>query len=96
MQVSIRLSEPSLDTDDSQSPTEVFNIQISKYAKLFELIKNEKYTEQRSYVKNNNLIFEAVVDEINEIAVEIFDDILIEKNDIGYKIIDDYKHFFEN
>ena len=96
LQVSIRLSEPSLDTDDSQSPTEVFNIQISKYAKLFELIKNEKYTEQRSYVKNNNLIFEAVVDEINEIAVEIFDDILIEKNDIGYKIIDDYKHFFEN
>lgn len=64
---------------------------IFKYSELFELIKNEKYAEQVKYIKTNKLIFEAVVDEINEAAAEIFGDILLEEADIGYKIIDDYK-----
>ena len=50
---------------------------------------------QLAYVKNNRLIFEAVIDELNEIAVEIFEDILFEEDGAGYKIIDDYKSIFE-
>ena len=94
IQNSVHLSAPTLDKNNSQTPVETFYIQISQYEKLFELIKQENYSEQLSYVKTNNLIFEAVIDEINEIAVEIFDDILLEESDKGYKIIDDYRCLF--
>ena len=61
---------------------------------MFELIKDEKFNEQISFVKSHRIIFEAAADEINEAAAEIFGDILIEEADIGYRIIDDYKEIF--
>ncbi len=78
-------------TESASDGASSFYKAISKYSELFELIKNEKYPEQINYIKSNKLIFEAVADEINEAAAEIFGDILIEESDIGYKIIDDYK-----
>lgn len=77
------------------SPLARFYSEIKGYSQLFELIKDKKFADQLKYVKENKLIFEAVVDEINEIAAEIFDDILIEEADVGYKIIDDYKELLE-
>ena len=77
------------------SPVDGFFDKINKYRELFELIKNEDCLGQLAYVKNNKLIFEAVIDELNEIAVEIFEDILFEEDGAGYKIIDDYKSIFE-
>ena len=35
------------------------------------------------------------MDEINDCAVEIFGDILIEETDDGYGVIEDYKSIFE-
>ena len=86
----------SSQNDEDENPVAYFYRRISQYKQLFELIKDGKYPEQINYVKTNKLIFEAVVDEINEIAAEIFDDILVEEADMGYKIIDDYKELLEN
>lgn len=77
------------------TPLANFYDAISNYKHIFDLIKNEKYSEQISYAKENKLILEAVIDEINEIATEIFEDILIEENDIGYKIINEYKSLLD-
>lgn len=90
---STSLSYDATQLVNESEPDEASNFYkaISQYSELFELIKSEKYSEQINYIKSNKLIFEAVADEINEVAAEIFGDILLEEADIGYKIIDDYK-----
>ena len=77
------------------SPLDKFYFRIGKYRNLFEMIKSEDYAGQLRFVKDNKIIFEAVVDEINDAAVELFDDILLEESEGGYKIIDDYKEIFK-
>ena len=77
------------------SPLDKFYFRIGKYRNLFEMIKSEDYAGQLGFVKDNKIIFEAVVDEINDAAVELFDDILLEESEGGYKIIDDYKEIFK-
>ena len=87
--------EPIVQSKQADSPRDEFMDKIAKYRELFELIKAESYSEQLAYVKNHKLIFEAVVDELNEIATDTFEDILFEEDGAGYKIIDDYKSIFE-
>ena len=51
--------------------------------------------DQIEYIRANNLLPEALVDEINDTAAEIFGDILIEEADIGYQIIEEYRSIFK-
>ncbi len=76
------------------APYLAFQSRISHHLDFFELIKIGDVSEQMRYIKANRIIAEAVVDEINEAAADIFGDILIEELDFGYQIIEDYKDIF--
>ena len=80
-----------LSTDDE---TIVFLERISKYKELFGYIKDEDFNSQTTYARAQKLILEAVVDEINELAIELLGDILLEESENGYKLIDEYKNNF--
>ena len=77
------------------SEREQFIERISRHAEFFSLVLKNKTKEQSEYILANNLLPEALIDEINEVAVEIFGDILIEEADIGYQIIEEYRSIFE-
>ena len=64
---------------------------IGKIADFITLCKNSTLIEQRRFASDNNLSLDELADRINEAAVEIMGDILIEDSGDGYRIIDDYK-----
>ena len=81
--------------DEETSEREQFMERISRHLEFFSLVLEDKTKEQCEWARRNNLLPEAIVDEINESAVEIFGDILIEDADFGYRIIEDYRTLFE-
>lgn len=77
------------------SENEQFVVRISRYMEFFSLVLENNTNEQKGWARRNNILPEAIVDEINECAVEIFGDILIEETDSGYCIIEEYRSLFE-
>lgn len=64
---------------------------IGKIAEFIQLCKTFPLTAQRKFATDNKLSLDELADRINESAVEIMGDILLEDNGDGYRIIDDYK-----
>ncbi len=85
---------PILSNQDD-SPMARFEKEIAGYSAFFQCVMAGDYNGQQAYCKENGLLAEAVVDVINEKAVEIFEDILIEETESGFCIIEDYKAMFE-
>lgn len=57
----------------------------------FILICKSGYTKnQKTFAKDNNMTVDEVADRINEIAVDIYGDIILEDTGNGYEIIQDY------
>ena len=57
----------------------------------FLLICKSGYTKnQRIFAKENNMTVDEVADKINEIAVDLYGDIILEDTGNGYEIIEDY------
>ena len=83
------------DVGVSGNPILEFYNKISAYKEVFELIRLENYTEQKRHAKENKIMLEAATDEINEIASDIFGDILIEEAEEGYRIIEEYKNLLQ-
>ena len=54
-------------------------------------ILSENAAEKRAAVQNLCLPEEVVVDEINTLAADLLGDILLEENDCGFGVIDDYR-----
>ncbi len=77
------------------SPVLLFEKAIVGYAEFFGYVVAQDFEKQTAYCRNYGYIAEAIVDTINEKAVEIFEDILIEETESGFAIIDDYKFMFE-
>jgi 23S rRNA G2069 N7-methylase RlmK/C1962 C5-methylase RlmI len=50
----------------------------------------ENATAQRQFARNRGLLIDAVADEINGIAVDVFGDIILEESGNGYAVIEDY------
>lgn len=78
------------------TPRSAFEKAISQYAEFFDYVLGGKHYEQIQYCRMNGFLPDAVVDEINEMAVEHLGDILIEENDGGYIVIEDYRSIFED
>lgn len=73
------------------SPMEEFLKKITTYRDFFDAVAHDDVKKQKELCRQNGWMAEAVVDEINEAATEIFDDILIEEKGDSYAIIEDYK-----
>ena len=82
-------------SDGSSNNRSTLLLKIPEYVELFKLVEQRNGQEQLKFAKAHQLILEAVIDEINEISADLFGDILIEEDDIGYKIIDDYTELLE-
>lgn len=88
------LSAPTQDME-TRSTREVFVERISRHAVFFTFILENKGKEQLEYARQKNLLPEGIVDELNECAIEIFGDILIEEAELGYRVIEEYRSIFE-
>ena len=77
------------------SEQEMFITRIARYSDFFDYVLTERSTEQLIFARKNGLLPEAIVDGINEAAVDCFGDILIEESDGGYRIIEEYRSMFE-
>ena len=64
---------------------------IGKIAEFIVLCKESTLTSQRRFASECKLSLDEIADRINEAAVEIMGDILLEDGGDGYQIIDDYK-----
>ncbi len=80
---------------ESGSEQEAFMHCIKDHSDFFALVLAENGKEQIAYAKKSGALPEAIVDMINEAAVDCFGDILIEEADIGYRIIEEYRSIFE-
>lgn len=80
--------------DNEGSETAQFLGEISQHLQFFELIKQQDFAGQREYLSKNRLMAEAVVDQINETAVDIFGDVLIEDTGEGFCLIEEYESMF--
>ncbi len=81
--------------DESDTGAKEFLKTIKPHLNFFEAVLRNNYVKQREYIQAHHLLPEALVDEINEFAVEHFGDIVIEECDDGYSIIEDYRSLFE-
>ncbi len=58
-------------------------------------VLNSDIQAQRRILSEMGMMADALVDEINEIAADIFGDVIIEDNGNGYEIIEEYKELIE-
>lgn len=82
-------------TEDSASEKDRFLMTISTHRRFFDAVLQENFVDQLQYCRETRLLPEAIADEINEVAVSIFGDILLEEVGDGYRIIEDYQSIFE-
>ena len=76
------------------SETEMFFAAIQEYRPFFDAILRNDTAALNAHASQHHVMIEAVVDEINEKAADIFGDILIEEDESGYQIIAEYKTMF--
>lgn len=81
--------------DDEDEASSAFYNKIFDYMELFELIRLEQYRDQKKYAQDYRIILDAVADEINAVAADVFGDIILEEDNGGYKIIDEYKNLIQ-
>lgn len=63
---------------------------MKPYTRFLRAVQDEDYAAQKVIAREMGKLIDAVADEINEIAVEIEGDILIEGDGEGYLPIPDY------
>jgi hypothetical protein len=66
-----------------------------KYEFLLAVLSSD-IGKQREIAKRISEIPDAIVDEINEIAADVYGDIILEKLGAAYTVIEDYREVFEN
>lgn len=76
-------------------PIEEFWNSIEKYLDFWEAILFRNFAEQTRICREKHFLPDAVADEINEKAVDVFGDIVLEETAGGYRIIEDYIELFD-
>lgn len=84
------ISEPSA----SENNVEEFLTRIAKYQVFFQCVREQDLKGQLAFIKEHRVLPDAMIDEINECAVEFFGDILLEEAESGYQIIEEYRSLF--
>ena len=60
------------------------------------LALSEDFAGQARFAKHTGVMTDAIADKINDIAVELLGDIILEDSNGGYTIIEDYKGLFND
>lgn len=63
---------------------------LMPYRKFLVAAIQENATAQRQFARDRGLLIDAVADEINGVAVDVFGDIILEESGNGYAVIEDY------
>lgn len=76
--------------DETDGVENVSEHQLCPYIPFLKAVQNGDGEAQRSYANDIGKMPDAIVDEINEIAVDRFGDILLEDTGDGFAVIEDY------
>lgn len=82
---------PTLDVGEELSSEDAFQ----PYLPFLLAVQNEDFASQRNFAKGRGEMPDAIADAINEIAVDVTGDILIEDNGDGYTVIEDYEEVLQ-
>lgn len=64
---------------------------LTEYLPFITAAAAQNAAAQRDIARGMSKMIDAVADEINDVAVEVFGDVILEEADSGYTIIEDYK-----
>lgn len=81
-------------TNENGGLYEQIKLSLGSAAEFIKLCQSGAAAEQRKFALANNLSTDELADRINEIAVDIFGDIILENNGEAYRIIEDYSDQF--
>ena len=84
-------TEETCETNDKTT----FLNAIANHLPFFSATMSKNAEEQQKYCQEKRLLPDTVADEINEIAVTVFGDVLLEEANTGYQIIEEYQSIFE-
>ena len=85
--VQVVLKQENIKTEDTGSD---LLSKLGEYAEFVQALKNRDVVSCKSLALSLNKLEDAIVDAINEIAVDEIGDILIEEGDNGYEILECY------
>ncbi len=69
---------------------------LNEYMPFVKAALTGDFESEKSFAGKRGKFIDSVADEINEIAADVFGDIILEKEDNGYTVIPDYAEVFEN
>ncbi|MEE0967970.1 MAG: TerB N-terminal domain-containing protein [Clostridia bacterium] len=92
---SVQINE-SLILNDSQTDEEKLLSAMTNYKDFIDAALSCDLAKQSAVAIKKGRLIDALADEINEIAADIFGDIILEKKTECYTVIDDYREVFEN
>lgn len=87
------LSDSSADKETS--PSEQIMHNSGEFAPFINLCLHANATEQRKFAKEKLITPDEIAEKINEQALNIIGDVLLEETENGYEIIEDYRNLFE-
>ena len=88
------IKEEPCDIGSENSPIEEIKKQLGEKYYFIIYALNEDFKSQRDLSSKLSLMIDALADEINDLAADILGDIILEENDGGYTIIEDYRELF--
>lgn len=80
---------------DCQSVFAQLRAALGDIADFVNLCRSSSVTEQKRFALLRSTSVDEIADKINEVAVELFGDIILEDDGSSYKIIEDYLFLFE-
>ncbi len=86
--------KPQKQEVSDQDPVGVFLNEISEYRGFFDAIVSRDTIQQRAFCRTKGIFHESAADFINEKAVDVLGDILLEEIEGGYILIEDYRELF--
>lgn len=80
----------------SDDPVDELKKQLGEKYEFIIAAVNSDFATQRELAKKLSTFPDALADSINDVATDILGDIILEEDDSGYTIIEDYTEMFEN
>ena len=77
--------------DDASDGETLLRVQLGEYLPFVEALLCGDLTECEKIASQMGKLIDSVADAINEIAVEVIGDMLIEEGDGGFTVIEDYR-----
>lgn len=85
---------PISDTDSGSDVAASIRESLGEISDFLNLCKGSTVTEQRKFASSHGLTLDELADRINECAVNVFGDIILEDDGSAYTIIEDYQNLF--